>query len=73
MARKNLRSLLQRASRGDSSLITHQGKAYAAIVPPHYVDTGRKPTDLRSLRGSGKGLWDKSVRAAITRMRNEWP
>lgn len=72
MARKNLSALLDRASRGYCSVITRHGKVYAAIVPPEYLDHGRRRTNLRNLRGSGKGLWGKSVRAAITRMRNEW-
>jgi|SRR5581483_6476112 len=72
MARKNLAALLERASQGQCSVITRHGKVYAAIVPPRYLDIGRQRTDLRRLRGSGKGLWGKSVRAAITRMRNEW-
>ena len=72
MARKNLPALLERASRGHPSVITKHGKVYAAIVPPHYLERGRRQPDIRSLRGSGKGLWSKSASRAIARMRDEW-
>ncbi len=70
-ARKNLPALLERASRGHPSLVTKHGKLYAAIVPAHYVERRRGPSIL-SLRGSGKGLWGRSIRRAIEGLRAEW-
>lgn len=70
-ARKNLPALLERASRGHPSLVTKHGRVYAAIVPAHYVRPGRGPNIL-SLRGSGKGLWGRSVGRAVRALRAEW-
>jgi antitoxin (DNA-binding transcriptional repressor) of toxin-antitoxin stability system len=72
MARKNLPALLERASRGLPSVITKHGKVYAAIVPPHYLEHGRRRPDIRNLRGSGRGLWGKSIARTIARIRDEW-
>ena len=72
MARKNLATLLERANQGQCSVITRHGKVYAAIVPPQYLEVQRPHVDIRRLRGSGKGLWGKSVRTALKRMRDEW-
>ncbi|TXF10531.1 type II toxin-antitoxin system Phd/YefM family antitoxin [Pelomicrobium methylotrophicum] len=71
-ARKNLSALLEQAYRGEPSLITRHGKVYAAIVPPSYLNKRPGRVDLRALRGTGKGLWGRSVRGAIARMRDEW-
>jgi antitoxin (DNA-binding transcriptional repressor) of toxin-antitoxin stability system len=72
-ARKNLPALLERASRGQPSLVTKHGQVYAAIVPPHYVQQTRKRgPNVLALRGTGKGLWGVSVKRAIRRLRAEW-
>jgi len=72
-ARKSLPALLERASRGEPSLVTKHGRDYAAIVPPHYLALRRSSgPNLLALRGSGKGLWGRSVRRSIERIRNEW-
>jgi antitoxin (DNA-binding transcriptional repressor) of toxin-antitoxin stability system len=72
-ARKNLPALLERANRGQPSLVTKHGQVYAAIVPPHYVRQGRKRgPNILALRGTGKGLWGASVKRAIRQLRAEW-
>jgi len=71
-ARKSLPALLEQASRGQPSLVTKHGRDYAAIVPPHYLEGRKGGPSLTSLRGSGKGLWGRSVKRTIERMRQEW-
>lgn len=71
-ARKNLPALLEQAHHGEPCLITKHGKIYATIAPPSYLGKHPGGPDLRALRGSGKGLWGRSVKRAIARMRDEW-
>lgn len=71
-ARKNLPALLEQASRGVPSLVTKHGRVYAAIVPAHYVQQRRRGPSILILRGTGKGLWGRSVRKAIEELRTEW-
>ena len=71
-ARKRLPALLEQASRGQPSLVTKHGRDYAAIVPPHYLERRRGGPSLLALRGSGKGLWGRSAKRAIERIRREW-
>jgi prevent-host-death family protein len=70
--RRNLPALLERASRGHPSLVTKHGRDYAAIVPPEYLARRASGPDLLTLRGSGKGLWGRSVSRAVNRLRDEW-
>ena len=70
-ARKNLPALLEQASRGQPSVVTKHGRVYAAIVPAHYLRLRRGPNIL-GLRGSGKGLWGRSVARTIQGLRTEW-
>jgi len=70
-ARKNLPALLEEASRGHASVVTKHGRVYAAIVPAHYLQAQRGPS-IMGLRGSGKGLWGRSVRRALGALRSEW-
>jgi prevent-host-death family protein len=71
-ARRNLPALLERASRGEPSLVTKHGKDYAAIVPPQYLPRHAAGPNILALRGSGRGLWGRSVRRKIDRLRDEW-
>ena len=71
-ARKNFPTLVERAARGEPTLITKHGKPYAALVPASALSSRSGGANLLSLRGSGKGLWGKSARRAIARMRDEW-
>jgi prevent-host-death family protein len=70
-ARRNLTALLERASRGQPSVVTKHGRVYAAIVPVHYLRLQRGPNML-GLRGTGKGLWGRSAAGTIRGLRVEW-
>lgn len=69
-ARQRLPDVLDRASRGESTLITKHGKPYAAVVPPDGASR-RTQVSVVALRGSGKGLWGKAGRH-VARLRDEW-
>jgi antitoxin (DNA-binding transcriptional repressor) of toxin-antitoxin stability system len=69
-ARTLLPELLERAHRGEGSLITRRGKPYAEVVP---VGTVRTPKiAVVSLAGSGRGLWGRDARRTVKRLRDEW-
>ena len=70
-ARKQFPRLVEEAARGHPTLITKHGRPYAAIVSADSLARGGGP-DLLTLRGTGKGLWGKSIRRSIDRMRDEW-
>lgn len=71
-ARKRLPALIEEAAGGQPTIITKHGKPYAALVSASSVQQRETVADIRSLRGSGKGLWGRSVRRAIRAMRDEW-
>lgn len=71
-ARREFPALVERASRGELTVITKHGKDYAALVPASAVELGAGRVDFLALRGSGRGLWGKSVKRSIARMRDEW-
>ena len=71
-ARKRFPSLIEEAARGNATLITKHGKPYAALVPASAITGRRGGADILALRGSGKGLWGRSVGRTIKRMRDEW-
>jgi antitoxin (DNA-binding transcriptional repressor) of toxin-antitoxin stability system len=71
-ARKQLPSLVDKASKGGTTLITRHGKVCAAVVPPDQVAEAAPNPGLLALRGTGKGLWGPSPKQAIARLRNEW-
>lgn len=48
------------------------GKPYAALVPASLLLQGTAHVDIRALRGSGKGLWGRSVRRTLRELREEW-
>jgi prevent-host-death family protein len=71
-ARTLLPELLERAHRGQGSVITKRGKPYAEVVPVG-TSAGGKPTlAFLSLAGSGRGLWGRDSRKALRRLRDEW-
>ena len=70
-ARKRFAELIERAERGGVSLITRRGKVAAAIVPAGRAAATRG-VNLTGLRGTGKGLWGRSVRRYLGRLRDEW-
>jgi prevent-host-death family protein len=71
-ARRQLPSLIDKASRGGTTLITRHGKVCAAVVPADQVAENASVAGLVTLRGTGKGLWGPSPKRAVARLRNEW-
>ncbi|HEY2407176.1 MAG TPA: type II toxin-antitoxin system prevent-host-death family antitoxin [Polyangiaceae bacterium] len=71
-ARTLLPDLLERAHRGEGSLITKRGKPYAEVVPVGAANTGNPRLSFLSLAGSGRGLWGRDSRRALKRLRDEW-
>jgi prevent-host-death family protein len=71
-ARRNFSALIEQAVRGEPTIITKHGRPYAALVPAAYFEQGVARVDIRALRGSGKGLWARSIKRAIRSMREEW-
>jgi prevent-host-death family protein len=70
-ARRNFPALVEQAARGEPTIITKHGKPYAALVPASYLSQN-VGVDIRSLRGSGRGLWGRSIKRTIRTMREEW-
>lgn len=72
-ARKNLPDLLDRAAKGETTVVTRRGRPVAIVAPvgSSAVRSTRGPA-LLSLRGSGKGLWGKDPAVHIARGRKEW-
>lgn len=71
-ARKRFPALVEQAARGEPTIITKHGKPYAALVPASLVSQNKARVDICALRGSGKGLWGRSVKRTIRSMREEW-
>jgi len=69
-ARQQLPELLDRAHRGEATIITKHGKPYAALVPLDQHRSGA-PVSLTSLRGTGKGMWGE-VGEYVGGLRDEW-
>ncbi|MFO7630399.1 MAG: type II toxin-antitoxin system prevent-host-death family antitoxin [Prochlorococcaceae cyanobacterium] len=71
-ARQRLPELLDRARRGEQTVIQKHGVPVAALVPldqrlqPH-------PTSLLALRGSGRGCWPEDGAQQVEALRQEWP
>lgn len=70
--RRRLPALVEDAHRGQATLITKHGKPYAALVPLAALTRSRQGLDIRTLRGSGKGLWGRSAAATVRKLRAEW-
>ena len=71
-ARAHLPELLERAHRGERSVITKRGKPYAEVVPVGSSDEGKPKLTFLSLAGTGEGLWGGDSRETIRRSRDEW-
>lgn len=72
-ARIRLPELLERAHRGEGSVITRRGNPYAELVPiGGAIDRGAR-FPLLSLEGSGRGLWGRRSRRVLRALRDEWP
>lgn len=72
-ARKNLPAILDRAAKGETTVVTRRGRAVAVVGPVEPVPQRPRAQSLLSLRGTGKGLWGKDPAATLSRGRNEWP
>jgi prevent-host-death family protein len=71
-ARNQLPDLLSAAEKGRSTIITKHGRPVAALVPiDAYAAAGRQEP-LTPLAGSGRGLWGKSSKRTLGKLRNEW-
>jgi prevent-host-death family protein len=71
-ARSQLPALLAEAEKGRATIITRHGRSIAAIVPVEGVARPERQKTLRTLAGSGKGLWGKHSAATLRRLRDEW-
>ena len=70
--RSSLPRLAALAHAGQSSLLTKHGKPYAAIVSAAMLLKARLKPGFLALRGTGRGLWGKSVARHIAQLRDEW-
>jgi prevent-host-death family protein len=62
-ARKHLPSLVESASRGETTIITKQGKPVAAVVPVAEARARKRVGEnFLRLRGTGKGLYGNVAR-----------
>ena len=71
-ARRRLPELLDRAHRGETTIITMHGKPYAALVPLNALPTRGPQVNIASFRGSGKHCWSEKPGQDIAALRNEW-
>lgn len=71
-ARTLLPDLIERAHRGERSVITKRGKPYAEVVPVGSDTRGKPRLPFLSLAGSGRGLWGHDSRKTLKRLRDEW-
>lgn len=70
-ARQNLPDILERAAKGEMTVVTKRGRPVAAVVP--FASAARaRGASLLSLRGSGRGLWGRDPAKTIARGRKEW-
>lgn len=70
-ARQQLPAILADAVAGRTTIITRHGRVVAAVVPAASARPA-KPVSLRSLAGSGRGMWEKDSPQSIARLRDEW-
>jgi len=71
-ARAHLPELLERAHRGDVTVITKHGRPFAKVVPVDERQGEKAKLPLLSLAGSGRGLWGRNSRRTLKRLRDEW-
>jgi len=70
-ARRRLPELLERARRGEQTVIQRHGVPVAALVPlSQRVQSGRQA--LLALRGSGRGCWQQEASEVVDALRREW-
>ena len=71
-ARTLLPELIERAHRGERSVITKRGKPYAEVVPVGSSTNGKPRLSFLSLAGTGHGLWGRNSRKTLKHLRDEW-
>jgi prevent-host-death family protein len=71
-ARNQLPDLLDAAEKGQSTIITRHGRPVAALMPIEVHDAAVRQQSLLPFQGSGRGLWGKSSRRTLRRLRDEW-
>lgn len=69
-AREQLPELLNRAARGDTTIITKHGKPYAALGPVPQQRTRRH--SFMALAGTGVSLYGDSAAAFVSKERDAW-
>jgi prevent-host-death family protein len=71
-ARNQLPELLDAAEKGQPTIITKRGRAVAALMPIDSLQAGIRQQPLLPVAGSGRGLWGKSSRRTLSKLRDEW-
>lgn len=71
-ARNRLPHLLAAAEKGQSTIITRNGRPVAALVPIDALNNPLRQQSLLPLKGSGRGLWGKNSTRTLNRLRDEW-
>ncbi len=71
-ARTQLPELLAAAERGQPTIITKRGRPVAALMPIDSLKTGARQQSLLPVAGSGRGLWGRSSKRTLGRLRDEW-
>ncbi len=71
-ARRRLPELLDKAHRGETTIITKHGKPYAALVPLNALPARGPQVNIASFRGSGKHCWRDDPRQDIVALTDEW-
>lgn len=70
-ARQQLPAILADAVAGHTTIITRHGRVVAAVVPAAFARPA-KPISIRTLAGTGRGLWGTDSRKVIAELRDEW-
>jgi prevent-host-death family protein len=71
-ARKHFAELIDRAHRGEPTIVTRHGVPWAAIVPIEEAGPKDRVAGLVDLVGSGEGLWGDDPAETIEALRGEW-
>lgn len=75
-ARAQLPLIAAEAHAGYTSVITRHGKPVAVVVPVQHWQAEqtqqRQRGGVLALRGTGRGLWGKSVSRTLAALRDEW-
>ena len=71
-ARAHLPEILERAHRGETTIVTMRGRPYAAVVPVETALPKRLVPGILALRGTGRGCWGARSVKWVARLRDEW-